>query len=245
MSIQKVSPKISNKFILGIIDPQNDFFSHGSFPVPNSNEIIGPINKLRFMTSDNINTFISLDTHPLNHVSFASTHNKNPYDKIKISVGTGESTIETEQILWPTHCVENTFGAQLNFNLITKSSDWKVKKGRMSNIESYSAFGDEFLNKFKNTGLNAKLKYDKYTDIILVGLATDYCVYYTALDALKYGFRVHIILSCVRGVDKNTTEQAINDLKLKGVVFYQDVIDFILYFENCMNPYPKSKLKIK
>lgn len=229
-------------FILGIIDPQNDFFDSGSLSIPNANEIIGPINKLRYNLSDKINTFVSLDSHPPNHISFASTHNKELYSKVKlVSLMENNDIIETEQTLWPPHCVINTLGHQIHRHLVTKSEDWIIKKGTKKNIESYSAFGDENGNKYENTGLNNLLKSVGYTNIILVGLATDYCVYNTALDALEYGYKVHIILSCVRGVEKQTSENAIKHMKSKGVQFYDDIEDFLLhladYFPTKSNKY--------
>ena len=225
----------NNDYILGIIDPQNDFFQSGSLAVPNSNEIIEPINKLRYNISHKIKTFISLDTHPSNHISFASIHNKQLYTKIKLStIMENKDIVETEQILWPNHCIENTHGQQIHQHLITKPDDFKIKKGVFNYIESYSAFGDKNGNKYENTGLNNLLKNIGCTNVILVGLATDYCVYYTALDALKYGYKVHIILSCVRGVDKQTTIDAIEHMKSIGVYFYEDIDDFLLcnYYKN-------------
>lgn len=219
------------KFVLGIIDPQNDFFEYGSLAIPNANEIIGPINKLRFEISNSLdNTFISLDTHSLNHISFATTHDKEPYSKLRLSsLMENKDIIETEQTLWPVHCVENTWGHQIHQHLITIPSDLIIKKGIKRNVESYSAFGDENQNKYENTGLNDILRNIGYTDIILVGLATDYCVYNTALDALRHGYKVHIILSCVRGVAKQTTLDAIEDMKMKGVNFYDDIDDYLSY----------------
>lgn len=239
--INKVYPneiKISynKKYILGIIDPQNDFFESGLLAIPNANEIIGPINKLRYHISNKINTFISLDTHTSKHISFASTHNKELYSKLKLTrIMKNNDIVETEQTLWPDHCISNTPGHQIHQHLITKPEDWKIKKGTFEDIESYSAFGDENINKYENTGLNDLLKNIGYTNIILVGLATDYCVYYTALDALRYGYKVHIILSCVRGVEKQTSDVAIADMKMKGVNFYENVDDFLVYLNNNLN----------
>lgn len=236
--INKVHPNdkrfpYDNKFILGIIDPQNDFFESGSLAISSANEIIGPINKLRYNISDKINTFISLDTHHSKHISFASTHNKEPYSKLKLTtIMRNKDVVETEQTLWPDHCISNTPGHQIHQHLITKPGDWKIKKGTFNDIESYSAFGDENGNTYENTGLHNMLKAVGYTNIILVGLAIDYCVYYTALDALAYGYKVHIILSCVRGVAKQTTIDAIEDMTMKGVNFYEDVDDFLVYMYN-------------
>lgn len=232
-SDQNINKKNIRKFILGIINPQNDFFKFGTLAVPNSNDIIGPINKLRFNLSDRVNTFISLDSHPINHISFALTHEKQPYTKIDIiSTMKNNDIINTKQILWPTHCVIDTHGEKIHKHLIIKSADFKIKKGTLANIESYSAFGDVNDNKYENTGLNDLLKSMSCTDIILVGLTTDYCIYYTALDALKYGYKVHIIFSCVRGVKLRSTLNIILDMETKGVNFYDDVDNFLNYFFN-------------
>jgi nicotinamidase/pyrazinamidase len=228
-SSNKIYPKSNKrKFVLGIIDPQNDFFQSGSLEVPNSIEIIGPINKLRFLLMGKIDTFISMDTHPNNHISFASTHNKDVYNVIKIeAVMENKDIIVSEQTLWPTHCVVNTFGQKIHSHIITTNLDLIVKKGTIHNVESYSAFGDENGNYYENTGLDDWLKNKNTTDIILVGLATDYCVYNTALDGIKNGYKVHVILSCVRGVNKDTTTSAIQDLKVNGVIFYDDIDSFL------------------
>ncbi len=228
LSNRKIAPKSTSKYILGIIDPQNDFFQSGALEISNSNEIIGPINKLRCELSNIVDTFISLDTHPENHISFASTHKKELFSTIKItSVMKNGETVMTTQKLWPAHCIVGTHGNKIHEYIGTKQSDLIIKKGINSDIESYSAFGDEFSNKYENSGLNDKLKNMGITDIILVGLATDYCVYNTALDALQYEYGVHIILSCVRGVAPDTTKDAINDLYSKGVKFYKNVEDFL------------------
>ena len=132
-----------------------------------------------------------------------------------------------EQTLWPVHCVVNSAGHLVHKNLITSNNDIIIKKGTIEKVESYSAFGDEFNNLYENTGLHGILTKKKITDIILCGLATDYCVYYTALDAIKYGYNVHLILSCVRGVDPSTTQKAIDDLRAKKIKIYSEIDDFL------------------
>lgn len=216
------------KFVMGIIDPQNDFCKGGALAVPNANDIIGPINKLRFILYEYFDTFISQDFHPHDHMSFASTHNEKEYSTIKLEILIDNKDLVTvEQTLWPTHCVQQTPGCNFYKDFIILKRDKIFQKGTRSNIESYSAFGDQFANTYENTGLNSWLSYRKITDIILVGLATDYCVYNTAKDAIRLGYRVHLILSCVRGVYPDTTKSALDDLALNRVLFYNDVEDFI------------------
>lgn len=227
---KKISPTNfeNKKFVLGIIDPQNDFFKNGSLAVNNANEILSSINKLRFYVHSLMPTFITLDYHPTNHVSFASTHKVKEFtkDNINITMKDG-SIVNVEQTFWPDHCIKNTFGSDIHSDLIKLNTDTIFYKGTNPNIESYSGFGDQFKNSIENTGLKKWLIRNDISDIILVGLATDYCVYFTALDAIMYGYKVHIILSCTRGVDEETTSKALVDLKSKGVICYTTVNDFI------------------
>lgn len=217
-------PKL-RRFIIGIIDVQNDFCRGGKLPVPEADEIIAGINKLRYMYDNYIKTFLSQDWHDENHMSFAQTHNKQPFtgpETLRLAME-DESIITVQQMMWPRHCIENTVGSYLHSDLITNKNDYFVKKGTKINVESYSAFGDEFQGKYERTKLNAWLKALGITDIILTGVASDYCVYYTALDAIRLYYRVHIILSCTRGVKKETTDKAFEDLRNKGVRFYKNV----------------------
>jgi nicotinamidase/pyrazinamidase len=217
----------NKKFILGIIDPQNDFCKGGALAVDDADLIMAPINKLRFACFDHVDTFISQDYHNSKHMSFGETHSKENNTKVKLHLPMEDGTsIDVEQMMWPVHCVEQTFGSQFHQDLIVVKTDKIIKKGTKKNVESYSAFGDEFGGKYENTKLNEWLDSNKITDIILVGIATDYCVYHTALDSLRYGYAVHIILSCTKGVDKTTTNDALDNLHSKGVVIYDTVDQF-------------------
>lgn len=217
----------NKKFVIGIIDVQNDFCKGGSLAVDEADFIIGAINKLRYRYDDYMQTFISQDWHHKNHMSFATTHNKKPYDSVELSLEMDDGTINTvKQTLWPSHCIENTYGSQLHNDLVVLFKDKFIKKGTKRNVESYSAFGDAEGGKYEKTDLNDWLKQLGITDIILTGIATDYCVYSTAKDAIKLGYTVHMISSCTRGVAQNTTNGAIEDLSYKGVKFYDSVDDF-------------------
>lgn len=147
-------------------------------------------------------------------------------NNLQIKINNGE-ILNIEQMMWPKHCVKNTQGCNFHKDLIISKHDKIFQKGTNINIESYSAFGDEFNGKYENTGLDKWLKMKEITDIILVGLATDYCVYYTFLDAVKYGYKVHLILSCVRGVAKDTTDKAMYYMIQKGILLYIDVEEFL------------------
>jgi nicotinamidase/pyrazinamidase len=216
---------ITRRFILGIIDVQVDFCRGGKLAVDEADETVGGINKLRYMYDNYIQTFFSQDWHDDYHMSFAETHNKKAFtgpETLRITME-DESVITVQQMMWPRHCVENTVGSRLHPDLITSKHDYFVKKGTKTNVESYSAFGDEFQGKYEKTRLDAWLKALGITDIILTGIASDYCVYYTAMDAVRLNYRVHIILSCTRGVAKDTTDKAFEYLKTIGVRFYKTV----------------------
>lgn len=230
----RINPFTNNyhNFILMIIDVQNDFCKGGSLAVPDANSIIAPINKLRYIYSKIMDTVVTQDYHPNNHMSFHTTHNKAAFEKTSLSLQVGKDTVNVNQVLWPKHCVENTHGADFHTDLILTEEDIYIKKGTHPNVESYSAFGDAFHNKYENTKLLSILKTDNITDIVLTGIATDYCVYYTALDALRYGFKVHLILSCTRGVEQASTEDAIIDMHKKGVVIYENVDKFYEFYKN-------------
>lgn len=229
-STKKVQP-LNKTFILGIIDVQRDFCRGGALAVGDADSVVAPINKVRFALTHEMPTFVTQDCHPPNHMSFCTTHGKDAFEKITYETTVNKQKITTEQTLWPKHCVKNTPGAELHPDLITTRKDVTIRKGENSEIESYSAFGDAFGNIHEKTNLLTILKTAKITDIVLVGLATDYCVYYTALDAVRYGFNVHLILSCTRGVAKDTTADAINDMLNKKVSLYETVDDFFDYYK--------------
>ena len=228
-SLPKIVPQKQEKrkYMLGIIDPQNDFFFGGALAVNDANSIIGPINKLRFILYDHMDTFVSQDYHPKNHMSFASVYSEKPFTEKNLKIKINNDTLDIKQKLWPDHCVQDTHGTNFNNDLILLKTDKVFKKGRNVNVESYSAFGDEFNAKYENTNLHSYLSSLDIKHIVLVGLAMDYCVYNTAKDAIKYGYIVHIIRSCTRGVEEKTTNDAINDLIIKGVEFYDTVDDFL------------------
>jgi nicotinamidase/pyrazinamidase len=214
-------------FALAIIDVQNDFCAGGALAVKDADLVIGPINKLRFMYYEILPTFISQDYHPANHMSFNTTHKVavNTKQKLCLQMDDG-SFIDVEQDMWPVHCVQNTPGSKIHQDLIVTKTDKIIKKGTKSNVESYSAFGDQFGGKYEKTDLDNWLKSQNVTDIILTGIATDYCVYNTALDARRNGYNVHLIMSCTRGVAEDTTKSAIHDMTAKGVLFYDTVDNF-------------------
>jgi nicotinamidase/pyrazinamidase len=237
-TLNKVKPvkTISKKkFILGIIDPQYDFFSSGALAVQDAESIIGPINKLRFECKDIIKTFVSQDWHPPSHMSFASTHQAKEFTKkdLVLCFEDDGQSITITQDMWPTHCVQETPGAKIHKDIVITPSDKFFRKGTNPFVESYSAFGDEFSNQYENTGLNKFLKSQGITDIVLVGLATDFCVVNTGLDAIRLGYSVHLIKSCVRAVFPDKLAQTFEFMESKGFAIYEDIEDF--FSSSCLH----------
>lgn len=194
------------KKALIIVDVQNDFCPEGALPVPDGDKIIPVINKI---SEDFDKVIATQDWHPQKHISFASTHNKEPYQTIEVKNGT--------QVLWPDHCIQGTPGADFHRNLILDSVDLIIRKGTDLNLDSYSALLEN--DKQTETGLQYYLKGLNINDIYLCGLATDYCVYFSALDAKNAGFNTTVILDACRGVDvpEGNIEKALDDMKSKGI----------------------------
>ncbi|EGR30126.1 hypothetical protein IMG5_141230 [Ichthyophthirius multifiliis] len=171
------------KSALIIVDIQNDFCEGGSLQVRNSQKVIQQINKLRLKNHFYDYVFITKDFHPQNHISFASNHpGKSPFTIIQLQNG-------KYQELWPDHCVQNTKGSELHQDLKVEENDIIINKGMHSNIDSYSGFGSEgdrtiLLEKLQQFGINK---------IYICGLAFDFCVGQTVIDAAKNGFEVFVL----------------------------------------------------
>lgn len=200
----------SNSAIL-VVDVQNDFVS-GSLAVRDAEQIITTINALlKLPLALKVAT---QDYHPANHISFACNHaGKKVFDKITIvpppelvarRMPEDERPLEAlEQVLWPVHCVQDTIGVAFVDGLEHEGLE-VVRKGRDVGIECYSAFEDPW--GLTNTGLKDKLKNKEISNIFVVGIAGDYCVKSTALDAKKYGFRTFVIRDAVKSVSDEGTE---------------------------------------
>jgi nicotinamidase/pyrazinamidase len=196
-----------------VVDVQKDFCKDGSLAVNNADEIVPVINKLS--KSDNYDIVVfTLDWHPLNHMSFASNwKGKNLFDVVKLG--------DSNQVLWPNHCVSGTNGSQFHKDLITCMSNVKVaifKKGISPNVDSYSGFYDN--DHITSTGLKEYLKNEGVTKVDVCGLATDYCVKFTAIDAKGAGFDTTVLLEASRGVflgGETDKEKTINELIEAGV----------------------------
>lgn len=172
-----------------VIDVQNDFCPGGALAVPEGDQIVPGINALM----DDFNTIVlTQDWHPAGHSSFASSHNgKSPYELIDMPYG--------PQVLWPDHCVQGSAGSDLRTELNVTRANVVIRKGTDPAIDSYSAF---FENDQKTpTGLEGYLRTLGVTEITMVGLATDFCVQFSALDAARLGFKVTVREDLCRAID--------------------------------------------
>ena len=172
-----------------LVDIQNDFLPGGALPVPNGREIIPVVNNV-------INKFNGLvvgtqDWHPKNHGSFASQHNKNPYETIDL--------FGINQVLWPDHCVQYSYGASFATSLNTTKIQKVFPKGVDPNVDSYSGFFDNARR--HSTGLHEYLSIRGIKSVEILGLATDYCVKATALDAISLGYNTTLVIDGCRGVN--------------------------------------------
>ncbi|CAD8137657.1 unnamed protein product [Paramecium octaurelia] len=175
-----------------IVDVQNDFCEGGSLPVQNASKIIPQINKVRKYFK---NVIFTQDWHPKNHVSFKTNH---PNHK--------QLSQMEKQNLWPVHCVQNTYGAQLHKDIQIKNGDHFVLKGRNSKYDSYSGFGC----KEDKTNLHEILKTLNVNTIYVGGLAFDYCVLFTVLDAIKLGYQVNVLRDCTQAIDTENAKTKID-----------------------------------
>jgi nicotinamidase-related amidase len=221
-----IAKNVNNRYnklkALIIVDPQYDFCEGGSLEVPYASSIFSEINKLKHESRFD-RVFITKDSHPQNHISFAVNHNKKPFTKINHNI----SNVDYLQDLWPIHCVVNSRGCMINEQLYYSTNDTIILKGILPNVDSYSGFGDAFNNRFEKTSLHRHLTKSDITELVICGLATDYCVLATALDAIRLGFTVTIIHSTIKGVAKETTEKAIEKMTQNGVKFLDTVEDYL------------------
>lgn len=171
-----------------VVDVQNDFLPDGALPVPHADQVIAPVNALIEASSVVV---LTADWHPADHQSFASNHSgRKPFETIGLSYG--------EQVLWPVHCVAGSDGARFASALETDSADMILRKGTCAARDSYSAFVEA--DRTTTTGLAGWLKERGVTDVLVCGLAADYCVSWTALDAVRAGFRTAVVTDAVRAI---------------------------------------------
>jgi nicotinamidase/pyrazinamidase len=174
-----------------VIDVQNDFCPGGALAVVGGDEIINRLNGLMEVFGTIV---LTQDWHPANHSSFAANHpGADPFSLIDMPYG--------PQVLWPTHCVQGGTGAEFHPNLQTDPAQLIVRKGFRTEIDSYSAFFEN--DHATPTGLDGYLRSRGITAVTLVGLATDYCVAYSALDAAGLGYKATVLEGACRAIDLN------------------------------------------
>ena len=191
-----------------VIDVQNDFCPNGALAVSRGHEIVSSINAL--MTKADA-VVLTQDWHPAGHSSFASSHaDKMPYELTKMPYG--------DQVLWPDHCVQGTDGALFHTDLNQDRADLIIRKGFNPSIDSYSSF---FENDQKTpTGLEGYLRTRGISKLVMVGLATDFCVNFSAVDAVNLGFDVTVNMDLCRAIDMDgSLDAAIAGMKASGVTF--------------------------
>lgn len=174
-----------------IVDMQNDFMPNGALAVQNADKIIQPINQLAKHFQ---NVILTQDWHPDEHISFADNHtNQQAFDYIELSYG--------QQVLWPKHCVQGSQGAEFHRDLNIPHAQLIIRKGYHTEIDSYSAFLEA--DKKTATGLASYLRERQINTVYIVGVATDYCVKWTALDAQQAGFSTYVIEDLCKAIDIN------------------------------------------
>jgi nicotinamidase/pyrazinamidase len=185
----KIKPGADSALI--VVDVQNCFTPGGSLAVKEGDQVIPLINTL---AKGFQNVVLTQDWHTANHISFASQHpGKKPFDTVKLPYG--------NQVLWPDHCVQGTDGAAIHKDIAIPHAQLVIRKGFNAKVDSYSAF-IEADGKSK-TGLDGYLKGRNIKSVYVVGLATDFCVAWTALDARKLGMNAAVIEDACRGIDAN------------------------------------------
>lgn len=189
-----------------VIDVQNGFMPGGGLPVAGGHEVVPVINRIapRFA-----NVVLTQDWHPANHISFAANHpGKQPFELIDLPYGS--------QVLWPVHCVQGTHDAALHADLQVPQAQLVIRKGFHPQVDSYSAFVEA--DRTTTTGLAAYLHARGITHLYLCGLATDYCVAWSALDARAAGFAVTVVDDACRAIDLNgSLAKAWADMAATGV----------------------------
>ena len=189
-----------------VIDVQNDFCPGGALAVSGGDTIVPLVNR---MIADAGHVILTQDWHPAGHSSFASTHaSKNPFETVAMPYG--------EQTLWPDHCIQGSLGAQFHPDLTTDRADLVIRKGFNPAIDSYSALYEN--DHETPTGLDGYLRSRGITALTLVGLATDFCVHFSAVDAARARFDVTLRADLCRGIDVDgSLDAAMTAMRSAGV----------------------------
>ncbi len=200
------SIKVDDTSALLVIDVQNCFLPGGSLAVKDGEQVIPVINRI---AKGFANVVMTQDWHTPGHISFASVHaGKKPFETIDLAYG--------KQVLWPDHCVQGTDGASLSKDLSIPQAALVIRKGFHKDVDSYSAFTEA--DGKTTTGLAAYLKARQIERLFVAGLATDFCVAWTALDARKAGFETYVVEDACRGIDtQGSLAKAWTDMDKAGV----------------------------
>lgn len=200
----KIKPGPDSALI--VVDVQNCFLPGGSLAVKDGDQVIPVINRI---AKDFDNVVMTQDWHTAHHISFASTHDgKKPFEVIKLPYG--------NQVLWPDHCVQGTEGASIAKDISIPHAQLIIRKGFHNDVDSYSAFLEA--DKETRTGLASYLKERKIDTVFVTGLATDFCVAWTAMDARNAGLNVYVVEDACRGIDINgSIAKAWEDMAKLGV----------------------------
>ena len=199
---------MDNKALI-VVDVQNDFMSWGALPVYGAENVIPAINKL---IPEYSTVVLTQDWHPGNHISFA-TSSDDFYKEVELPYG--------PQILWPAHCIMGSSGAEFASALNTTTANLIVRKGCNSNIDSYSAFFEN--DHVTPTGLHGYLQSLNITKLDFVGVAYDYCVSWSAIDAAKLGYETTVIANACAAIDLDgSLSQEISKMKQHGVIINEN-----------------------
>jgi len=204
MAASKIKP--GSKSVLIAVDVQNCFVEGGTLPVAKGSEVVPVINRISTAFE---NIVVTQDWHTKGHASFASAYDgKKPFETTKLSYGT--------QVLWPDHCVQGTKDAELHKDLSLPSAQLIIRKGYHPKVDSYSAFMEADAK--TATGLSGYLKQRGIKTVFVTGLATDFCVAWTAMDARAAGFEVYVVEDACRAIDLNgALAAAWKNMAAKGV----------------------------
>jgi len=185
----QVGIKPSQEDALAVIDVQNCFLPGGTLPVPEGDRVIPIINRLAPAFH---HVVLTQDWHTPGHISFASSHSgKKPFETVQLPYGT--------QVLWPDHCIQGTPDADLHTDLKIPHAEMIIRKGYRQHVDSYSAFLEA--DRKTATGLTGYLRERGFKQVFFVGLATDFCVAWSAVDARRAGFAAYVIEDATRGID--------------------------------------------
>ena len=200
--------KLTDSDVLIAVDPQNDFCHEGALAVPEGDAVIPLLNRLGQSFG---HVVLTQDWHPSDHTSFASAHRgRQPFETIEVFYG--------PQTLWPDHCVQGTKGAEFHWDLSLPQAQMIIRKGCDRQIDSYSAFYEN--DHATPTGLTGYLRTLGLSRVFLAGLATDFCVYFSAMDALRDGFEVLVVRDACRAIDlEGSLAKALAEMTAAGVGF--------------------------